>query len=153
MLFCNLGCNECLFERELLPCLLFRTVLCKPQRWLCGKIPPNQQFLKHSVWNQQPCYIFFPDFEFEPQQVTFIMSAWQNALSCCHVIDWLDLCVCVRARVCACVGTNSYTGVPNKAAGMCISSIYHTAFLVIPLQVWHGTSGVLFTAAVIGSYL
>ncbi len=40
----------------------FRTLLCKPWRWLCMKIPVDQQFLKYSdqlVWDQQPCSTMF----------------------------------------------------------------------------------------------
>ncbi len=36
------------------------TIPCEPQRWLCVKIPIDQQFLKYSdqpVWHQQPCHV------------------------------------------------------------------------------------------------
>ena len=93
------GCDECLFELLLPSCdlepvcpissdlshqrgmfihtaaahwifSLFQTILCKPYRWLCVKIPVDQQFLEYSeqpVWHQQPCHVqshltssFFP---------------------------------------------------------------------------------------------
>ena len=37
---------------------LFETILCKPQRWLCVKIPVDQQFLKYSDQPVcQPCHV------------------------------------------------------------------------------------------------
>lgn len=68
-----------------------------------GKIPGDQQFVKHSeqqpVWHRQPyssCskslkFPFFPhsDAGFELGRAVFASSTRRNALGCCHVIGWL----------------------------------------------------------------
>lgn len=56
------------------PFFFFCTILCKPQRQLCGKVPVDQQFL----------VTFLPrsDTPFELLQVVLTMSTCRNALSC-----------------------------------------------------------------------
>lgn len=88
----------------------FWTDLCKRQRWLCVKIPIDQQFLKRSdqtVW-QHSCHIqsrlyllSLPFWCF-----VFTLARHLNASSSSHVINWLAICV------------NNWP-VPNKVAGEC----------------------------------
>ncbi len=75
---------------------LFRSILCKPKRWSCMKIPVEQLFLKYadqSVWHQQPFHVqshlnpLNSDARFEFQQVIFTTSRCLNAMSCCHMIS------------------------------------------------------------------
>ncbi len=59
------------------------------------------EILRAARLHQQPFHVqsplnpFLPrsDARFELQQVVFTTSRWLNALSCCHVIGWLAICV------------------------------------------------------------
>ena len=73
--------------------LLFRTILCKPQRWLRMKISADQQFLKYSeqpVWHQQP---FFSQMQLNHLSSPFSCSVLNFSKlfwSCLHVeMRWL----------------------------------------------------------------
>ncbi len=64
---------------------LFRTSLCKPQRWLWMKIPVDQQFLKYSdqpVWHQQPLHV---QSHLKPLSSPFWCSVWTSASRLHHI--------------------------------------------------------------------
>ncbi len=70
---------------------LFRTILCKPLRWLCMKIPVDQQFFKYSdqpVWHQQPYHV---QSHLNPLSSSFWCSFWTSA-SRLHLI-WMPKCI------------------------------------------------------------
>lgn len=66
------------------------------QRWLVGNSQQIGRF-----WKNRHRHLHC-DTQFERWQVVFIMSAWLNALTCCHDADYIFMPMC------------SWTGVPNK---------------------------------------
>ncbi len=70
---------------------LFRTILCKPWRWLCVKIPVDQQFFKYSdqpIWHQQSFHV---QSHLNTLSSPFWCSVWTSASRLHHI--WMPKCI------------------------------------------------------------